>query len=159
MKRTGLIALLLVTPALLIVRAVVRYNEQQVMMDRVFGTEEEQHTAAARIIASEQSAEDAGASAGVHETEQSCLDKGFEAEKSGPRQYARLMHFLEGCLRVAQPTPGFCAQVPPYRATMSLEEEERSKAYQDALCRKEGFTDWECRASVRMVQLHCHPLR
>ena len=158
MKRAWLIVPLLVTPALLIVRAVVRYNEQQTMMDRVFGTEEERQKGSAKIIAAGRDAEGAGASAGAHETEKGCLEKGFEGEKTPPRQYAKLMHFLEGCLRTAKPTPGFCDQVPLYRATMSPADEERSRAYQDAVCRKEGFTDLNCRAGVRMVQLHCHPL-
>jgi hypothetical protein len=159
MKRAALTAILMVTPALLIVRAVVRYNEQQAMTDRVFGTEEERRAGEERVIANGQNAKEAGSATGLRETEQGCLDQGFEREKSGPQEYARLMHFLEGCLGSAQPSPGFCDDVPPYRATMGAEEEKRSRAYQEAVCSKEGFTDWQCRASVRVVQLHCHPLK
>src|SRR5262245_1508709 len=125
MKRAGLV-LLLVTPTLLIVRAVVRYNEQQATIERAFGTEEERQKATAKIIESERKAEGAGALVGANETEQSCLDRGFERERNGSREYAGLMNFLQGCLRVAKSTPSFCDQVPPYRATMSPEEEARS---------------------------------
>jgi hypothetical protein len=98
-------------------------------------------------------------SVGLRETERGCLYQGFEREKRGPREYARLMHFLQGCLSAARKTPGFCDDVPPFRATMSPDEEQRSEMYQDAHCRKEGFPDLDCRASVRVVQLHCHPLQ
>jgi hypothetical protein len=159
MRRNSLIALLLITPTLFIVRAVVRYNEQQAAMDRMFGTQEQREAATARIIATQQKAEEAGAAVGAHETEQGCLEKGFERERSGPSEYGGLMSFLEGCLEKAQPTLGFCDSVPPYRATMSADDEKRSQAFRDSLCRKEGFTDLGCRAGLKIVQLHCHPLR
>jgi hypothetical protein len=158
MKRTNLALVLMAAPALFIVRAVVRYQNEKAAMERTFGTDAEREARVAQVIASGQAAEDAGAATGANETEQGCLERGFEQERSGGRQYARLMHFLEGCLRTARPTPGFCDQVPIYRATMSADDEQRSTQYQAAVCQKEGFTDWQCRASVRVVQIHCHPL-
>jgi hypothetical protein len=159
MKRPGLVLLLMVGPVLFLVRAVVRYNEDQERMAKVFGTPEEQRAGTERIIASEQSAQEAGAAVGPQTTEQGCVDQGFEQERTQPPQYARLMNFLQGCLASAQPTPGFCDDVPPYAVTASAADEARTKAYQDALCRKEGFTDWQCRASVKVVQIHCHPFK
>jgi hypothetical protein len=158
-KKAGLIALALVSPTLLVARAIVRYNEQTAQSERLFGTPEERAAATNRIIESQNSAEAAGASAGAHETEQGCLDKGFELERRGPPQYSRLMFFLQGCLAAAKPTPGFCNEIPPYSATMSPEAEARSQAYQNEICLKQGLTTMDCRASIKMIQLHCHPIK
>jgi hypothetical protein len=158
-KKAGLIALALVSPTLLVVRTIVRYNEQTAQTERLFGTPEERAAATERIITSQNSAEAAGASAGAHETEQGCLDKGFDMERRGPPQYSRLMFFLEGCLAAAKPTPGFCNDIPPYSATMSPEAEARSRAYQYEICRKQGLNNLDCRANTKMIQLHCHPIR
>jgi hypothetical protein len=128
-------------------------------MERMFGSAEQQRAATAKIIESGKRAQNAGAAVGATETEQGCLDKGFAQEKSGPQEYARLMHFLEGCLQTAKPSPGFCDQVPLYRVGMSPDEEARSREYREALCRKESLSSRDCLAGVRMVQLHCHPLK
>src|SRR5262245_47105501 len=120
-KRAGLTAVALIPAVLLVVRAIVRYNEQTAANERVFGTPAEREAATSRIIASQNSAEAAGASAGAHETEQGCVEKGFEQERRGPPEYSRLMYFLKGCLAAAKPTPRFCDQVPPYQAFMSPE--------------------------------------
>lgn len=159
MNRQRLFALALLAPLLLLVRTIVRAHEDEQRMERLFGTPAEQQAAADRILQNAANDLDAGAAAGAQETEAGCLREGFAREHQGPRQYAQLMHFLEGCLGAAQPSPGFCDEVPPYRATMSPDDEARSHAWQRTTCAKEGLDDRDCRANIRVVQLHCHPLR
>lgn len=100
-----------------------------------------------RIKASAASVVAEGEKAGAGTDQNGCIEKAKAYGGGGLRAAFNVNAYLEGCMRTARETPGFCASVP--RPT----ELRRAIAYQNEQCR--GSTNATCQSVIQAKMQYC----
>lgn len=97
-----------------------------------------------------------GQEAGRQTDNQGCVDQAVARYKGGPGFTNGISSgiFMESCLRVSRPTPGFCNEVP--RETELI----KSAKWQQAECERVGLSsDQYCRQLFQGVERFCDKQR
>lgn len=92
-----------------------------------------------------------GENFGRSTNEAGCLKEALERKKknSSITNIVSINVFLGTCLKEAEPSPGFCEDVPPRG------EKEQIKAWTARKCAETGQADITCQAMFQVVLAHC----
>jgi hypothetical protein len=108
------------------------------------------------LIAEGKALIDEGREAGRETDNQGCVDQAIRRYKSEPGFTNAISAgiFMESCLRVSSPTPGFCDEMPHETEFM------KSGQWQQAQCERVGLAaDQYCRQLFQGVQRFCDKQR